>query len=561
MRAFVVVVALAACGPSHRPATGEEPCTGNARRCAGADLQTCVDSAFVTDETCPSECNAELGCVLCQPNHGLCLGDTSHVCTADGNGFVDQACDHPGEACDVDSGACYEPCSAESLASTYLGCEYYPTVTGNMVSNTYDFAIIIANYHPVAIKGTLGGGPIPTQEFEIPANGVLVKRLPWQPDLKLCNAELWEDCRTPTRFSARANGGAYHLVTSRPVAVYQFSPLDYKHATPGEFSYTNDASLLFPVNVWGTEYRVASWRETAGSPGLLAVVAGEDATTVTITTKAATQGDATIPSFVKDIPQTIVLNKGDVAQLGTIAAGDLTGSLVTSDKPVEVIGGHYCANVPNGNSYCDHLEESMIPVTALATSYVVTPPRSDAFPDGRVQVVRVIATADDTELIFEPAQPGINTTLQRAGNFVELASTAASVLVTGDKKILVSQYMLGQSATAGTADPAMTIAVPTDQFRIGYLFHAPTSYAVNYVDIIGTNATQMTLDGVPVTATPTPIGTTGWMLTRLTLDNGPAGDGSHKLEASAKVGISVYGYGDYTSYWYPGGLDLSPIIL
>ena len=25
-------------------------------------------------------------------------------------------------------------------------------------------------------------------------------------------------------------------------------------------------------------------------------------------------------------------------------------------------------------------------------------------------------------------------------------------------------------------------------------------------------------------------------------------------------GITVYGYGQYTSYWYPGGLDLKDII-
>jgi hypothetical protein len=537
MRAcWIVVCLVAACGPNRPDATD------SCGECAGV-------------------CDPVLGCVACAPNTSLCLGETSRRCEPDGSGYVDDPCDGPGEACDHDSGGCYEPCSAMTLANTYLGCEYFPTVTGNMVSNTYSFAIIIANYHPVAITGTLDGADLPLQQFEIPANSVLVKTLPWQQDLKLCNAPVWEDCRTPTRFSARANGGAYHLVTERPVAVYQFSPLEYTQPAAGEFSYTNDASLLFPVNVWGTEYRVASWRETAGSPGLLTVVASEDNTMVTITAKAATQGDATIPSFAKDEPQTIVLDRGDVAQLGTIAAGDLTGSLVSSDKPVQVIGGHYCANVPAGNSYCDHLEESMIPVRALATSYVVTPPRSDAFPNGRVQVVRVIATEADTELTFVPAQTGINTTLQRAGDFVELASSDAAFVVTGTKKILVSQYMIGQSATIGTADPAMAIAVPTEQFRTAYLFHAPTNYVTNYVDIVSSDATQLTLDGAPVTAAPTPIGTTGWMVTRLVLDDGPAGDGNHRLEATAKVGITVYGYGDYTSYWYPGGLDLTPIIL
>lgn len=556
----VFAIVSFACGPSARPEPGDG-CVSGSYRCSGAQLETCVNDVFVPSETCTAECNEQLGCVTCQPFSSVCLAETAHTCNADGNGYVDTACNGPGEACDTESGHCYEPCSADALASTYLGCEYYPTVTGNMVANTYNFAIIIANYHSAPVDAKLEGGSIPYQEFVIPANSVIVKTLPWQVDLKLCNAPLWEDCRTPTRFSARANNGAYHLVTERPVAVYQFNPLEYMNPVAGEYSYTNDASLLFPVNVWGTEYRVASWRETNGSPGLLTIVAGEDATTVVVVPRAPTQGDATIASFVADMPQTIMLDRGDVAELGTIATGDLTGSLVTADKPIQVIGGHYCANVPFGNSYCDHLEESMIPVRALATTYVVTSPRSDAFPDGRIQVVRVIATAANTELVFDPPQPGVNTTLQRAGDFVELSSTAANFQVTATNKILVAQYMIGQSATPGTADPAMTIAVPTEQFRSNYMFHAPTNYAVNYVDVIAAVGTKLTLDGTPVTAPATPVGATGWVLTRLTLDTGPAADGNHTLEADSRVGISVYGYGDYTSYWYPGGLDLASIIL
>jgi hypothetical protein len=35
-----------------------------------------------------------------------------------------------------------------------------------------------------------------------------------------------------------------------------------------------------------------------------------------------------------------------------------------------------------------------------------------------------------------------------------------------------------------------------------------------------------------------------------------AGNGTHSVDATVPVGIEVYGYGQYTSYWYPGGQNL-----
>jgi hypothetical protein len=38
-----------------------------------------------------------------------------------------------------------------------------------------------------------------------------------------------------------------------------------------------------------------------------------------------------------------------------------------------------------------------------------------------------------------------------------------------------------------------------------------------------------------------------------------SGDGNHVVTGTMPFGISVYGYGDDTSYWYPGGLDLDKV--
>ena len=35
--------------------------------------------------------------------------------------------------------------------------------------------------------------------------------------------------------------------------------------------------------------------------------------------------------------------------------------------------------------------------------------------------------------------------------------------------------------------------------------------------------------------------------------------GNHEITGDQPFGITVYGYGAYTSYWYPGGLNLEEI--
>ena len=156
---------------------------------------------------------------------------------------------------------------------------------------------------------------------------------------------------------------------------------------------------------------------------------------------------------------------------------------------------------------------------------------------------------------FEPDQ-GADTVLMNAGDFIELASTQAAFLVSADKKILVSQYMVGQSAGFGTSDPAMLVAVATEQYRTSYLVHAPTSWQANFVDIIAPDGADVEVDGMTVMDW-SPIGDTGFSVAHEPLANG--GDGNHSIESNQKVGISVYGVQSFGSYWYPGGLDLTKI--
>ena len=73
-----------------------------------------------------------------------------------------------------------------------------------------------------------------------------------------------------------------------------------------------------------------------------------------------------------------------------------------------------------------------------------------------------------------------------------------------------------------------------------------------------TPLTEVPRGDAPVTAPPKPIGSSQYHVQRVSLTPGSNG-GAHVLESSAPVGIQVLGYGQYTSYQYPGGLNLDEI--
>ncbi len=558
------LLAVTACGPSTTSGDddddgdgGSNTCTVGQQRCSGNVLQTCQGGTFGDSQTCAQACDPQLGCVVCQPNTGTCNGDISTACRADGSGFVEVHCDPvQGMSCGA-SGVCEGACSPIAVGETYVGCDYWPTVTGNMVSQVYDFAVAVSNTTSTPAQVTIDGGALTAADvFTVAANSVAIRRLPWVGALKLCLGQSWSNCQSAHPNSARANGGSYHLRSNVPVTVYQFNPLDYTKPGAPENSYTNDASLLFPTNAWRRDYYVVTWPQTANlSPSLMAVTAYQDNTMVTITSKAATTAEGGAPAFVANVPQTVMLNKGDVIELGT-AAADMTGSHVTSDKSVQVIGAHYCANIPDGFGFCDHIEESMFPVDALSNRYIINAPAVTTIPNGKEEMVRIVATQPNTTLSYEPPQAGAPSTIALPGDFVQISRQAASYMITANHKVLVAQLMEGSSVAGGTGDPAMALSVPVEQYRMFYLFHAPTNYTTNYVDITAPTGATVMLDGVAVTNF-TPIGTTGYSLARITpLGAGPANDGNHSITGSMPIGISVYGYGMDTSYWYPGGLNL-----
>jgi hypothetical protein len=311
----------------------------------------------------------------------------------------------------------------------------------------------------------------------------------------------------------------------------------------------------------------------------VAITGTKDGTTVKIKASSAGQiGAGTgIQATSGGATLTLTLNAGDVAELVASGGSDLSGSLVQASAPVQVISGHPCIQIPPSQPSCDHIEESVFPAETLGKDYVVTGP---AGPDGNAVAhqVRFYGDFDNTHLTYDPAEPppGCPTTLD-AGQVVECGVPACPATVDlsqmsncgitlqdfeveGDQPFAVGTFTLGAwvvDTTGSEGDPAQSFPTAVEQYRTKYVFLAPDDYSQNYVDIVATPSTRISLDGQAVTAVPHAVGSGVYAIYRQKLGSGQAG--AHTLSASDRVGIQVVGYGTATSYMYPGGLDLANI--
>ncbi len=118
---------------------------------------------------------------------------------------------------------------------------------------------------------------------------------------------------------------------------------------------------------------------------------------------------------------------------------------------------------------------------------------------------------------------------------MEVGPLQGHARVIAQNKILVAQYLVGQEASAVGAlagDPSLTtlvaieqcVPIAKDEFKI----------AVTYA--VGAEEPRLAA--------------------RLAVE-----PGMHRLVGNLPVGLNVYGYGEYTSYAYPGGLELAPIVI
>ncbi len=302
-------------------------------------------------------------------------------------------------------------------------------------------------------------------------------------------------------------------------------------------TYTTDMSYLIDGSKLGTNYVVSTYSGPNG-PDQMSVQATADNTTVTLTPK----GSASV---------TVTLNAGQTYMYNR--SQDLTGSSITSTKPIAVFSGNLCGNVPAGAFACDHLDEQMPSVDQLSKTYLLgKTPRTGVGGD----VYRVVSTQDGTTVKVN----GATVATLNKGEFYE-GRLPAGAVVEGSAPVLVAQYLVGQSQTTTNTDPAMTVVPGADQWLKSYVFATPSGisdFPVDFVSIVAKSSdlSSLMVGGAAVdTSGFTAIAGTGYSYGSIDVSSS---SGPFSITGESEFELLLSGYNNYDTYFTYGGARFSP---
>ncbi len=281
---------------------------------------------------------------------------------------------------------------------------------------------------------------------------------------------------------------AIHVKATVPIVVYGVT----------RFNYTSDSFMALPVQSLGKEYVVASMADMTwmyggySLPSETSIVAAYDNTRVDFTLggpSVTVSGGGMKPGQTKSF----TMNKGDVWVIGNDAnskEGDVSGSYIKSTKPVGVISGNQCANVPTTLRWCDFISEMELP-TNLWGKFLQVPKYAS-----RVNgyFMKVFAKEPNTKVFYNGSywktiqtvggQEGRGWIYQRvdgSGNNV--------VSLSSDKPISATVFNTGQEDDGISTDPFQMDVMPIEQYQKNIMFCTPGSkggigFSRNFLGVI-----------------------------------------------------------------------------
>lgn len=622
-----------------------EDCVPPATRCYQESFQRCVPAgefSRVITEDCSANgqvCVENRGCLPCRPGTLRCTEDNTTIerCRDDGTGW------DPVEECDVANGMvcrgarCRALCDDPNVLGTNIGCEYYAVDLDNAQigagesAASQQFAVVVSNPDPrftarVKIEWNTAPPGMP------PRTAMVASAVIPPGDLEVFPLPAREiDCSMQGTFNTGTHtclsSQAYRITSTAPVIAYQFNPLENVHV------FSNDASLLIPTDSLQGDYIVMGWPQTIASRppevvlnpsspidlrGFVTVVGTQPNTRVRVIPRAdVLPGGPITDRVMAGTPIEVTLGPFDVLNLETDGfRADLTGSIVSADRPVAVFSGSECSDVPDWPDLndrrccCDHLEAQQFPRNTLGSRYVAvhTPRRTPvvraagapvALVENEPEFFRIMAVAPgithvrttvpsvaeniaSPPLEFDLSQGEFRTI--RAYRHFEVEATAPVSVA----NFMSSQLNTGIPLNYPGGDGSFIPMPPVEQWRDSYVFLTPDRYAFDFVTVVAPEGTEVFLDDdpLPTVDCETSRGD-GCVETRthpcppsryrvyscqlsypiidpdlpypMNVRPGRQRDGVHVVRASRPVAVIVSGFDLRVSYGYPAGTQLRPL--
>ena len=243
------------------------------------------------------------------------------------------------------------------------------------------------------------------------------------------------------------------------------------------------------------------------------------------------------------------------------SGNDITGTSIVSDKPLTVISGHECGNVPDNIPYCEHLTEQIPPTVNWGQQFLLTP-----YSGRPVQYYKIISAENETTYNLTCGRGNIvHYYLQASGKY-NTHSTCSNCycFISSDKPILVIQ--LGPGYELGdTGDPVISLVPSVNQYSYEAVFILLDLERIttHYINIATTaNDSTILLDGDELSLTWNVIYDhtnnvighgTQLNTTELSLDI------PHTLTSYDNFSTLVYGFGRNSGYSYSTGVNIQGI--
>ncbi|MFN4769554.1 MAG: choice-of-anchor D domain-containing protein [Candidatus Kapaibacterium sp.] len=267
---------------------------------------------------------------------------------------------------------------------------------------------------------------------------------------------------------------AVHVKATVPVVVYGVT----------RFNYTSDSFMAIPVHTLGKEYVVASMADMSwmygglSLPSETAIVAAYDNTRVDFTLggpSVTVSGGGMRPGQTKSF----TMNKGDVWVIGNDAnskEGDVTGSVIKATKPVGVVSGNQCANVPTTLRWCDFVSEMELPTNTWGRFLQV--PKYASRKNG--YFMKVFAKEPNTKVFYNGSYwKTIQTVGGQEGKgwiYQRVDGTGNNILsLSADKPISATVWNTGQEDDGVSTDPFQMDVMPIEQYQKNVMFCTPGS--------------------------------------------------------------------------------------
>ncbi len=368
---------------------------------------------------------------------------------------------------------------------------------------------------------------------------------------------------------------AFEIQSEDEVAVYALSS---RHLS-------TDGFLVLPVEALGQQYSIASARNALyyssksydTVPRSQCLLTGiEDRTTVTLTLTA----NSFARKFLQGQPYTFILNKGEVIEICARDTGirgmvgnkldwvgklplidcDLTGSIITSDKPMAVFSGHERASVPDSLEFNwvahptvsrDHIIEQMPPAENWGKTFAFIP-SSRGSTNSRPKAgdaVRIIAGYDLTNISIN----GVASFQLSRGSFKQLFFNKATV-ITSTQPVLIVKYLQTAALPDTLGDPDMTVLPPLENMSTFYSLPTLTgngSFSEHYISILCDSEAlaTTTLNGFTID----PIILSPLIGTRYYYTTIRVAPGTQRIESTLPCYAEAYGFGNFNSYSFSGG--------